>query len=254
MQLIKKLREDIQAPLNIVKSAVSQASPAGDYESALSILKMEMIKRGEKLVAKSAERVATEGWVIAARSNDGLAGSLSVLNCETDFVAKSDKVVNLAQTIGEDLAFSAKAADGNEEKHLVSSQETIDNVTTQGIPLKQRLTESMSLFGESIKMNREISTRLSGSTRSYVGIHCHGGPSISENVYLGRMGAMINVSSKSVDVGKIADELAREVVAQNPESMDEFWTLEKVGDSQGRTVREWAGVDVEISAWSRLDR
>lgn len=255
MQLIKKLREEVQAPLNIVKSAVSQAQPAGDYEAALAILRKEMTKRGEKLVAKSADRAATEGWVIAARSRDGKAASLSVLNCETDFVAKSEKVVDLAAAIGRSFVDAAGSKAEQADSHVTSSQDQLDAIEVEGQGLKDRLTEAMSLFGESMRVNRAVQTRLAKSVDdTVVGIHCHGGPSISRDVYLGRMGAMINVRAQSDTARQLADELAREVVAQNPDSMDEFWTLDKVGDSEGRTVRQWAGKDIEITAWTRFER
>lgn len=257
MQLVKKLRDELQAPLTLVKSAVSAADPQGDYESALAILKREMTKRGERLVAKSSERTTSEGWVIAARSQDGETATLSVLNCETDFVAKSDKIVELARSIGRDLTqLSLKNEMQTGTSHTILTQDEVDDLDTNGTPLKQRLTEAISLFGESIKMPRAVCTRRSHESRNTaLGIHCHGGPSISNSVYLGRMGALVNLVSKGKEITpSIADELAREVVAQNPESMNEFWGLEKVGDEQGRSVRQWAGEDIEVTAWTRLER
>ncbi|CCG82046.1 Elongation factor Ts, mitochondrial [Taphrina deformans PYCC 5710] len=254
IQLIKKLREELQAPLNLVKSAVSAAEPSGNYESALAILKKEMIKRGEKLVAKSADRAATEGWVIAARSGDGTAGSLSVLNCETDFVAKSSKVVELASKVGQRLAVSAKSDDTPKDRHRDMPQEEIDNVTLEGVSLKEALTQSMSVYGESMRMTRASTSSIKHAKMTAIGIHCHGGPTLTQDVYLGRMGAMINIVTANQTTKEMADELAREVVAQNPDSMEEFWALEKVGDPQQRTVRQWAGDDVEIVSWTRLER
>lgn len=254
IQLIKQLREEIQAPLNIVKTAVSSAQPQGDYDAALTLLKAEMTKRGEKLVAKSLHRKTPEGWVIASRSNDHKSASLSVLNCETDFVAKSDKVVDLAAAIGRDLSTPATCAEAAAGAHASLSQDTIDSISTGGIALKNKLTESMSLFGESMRVTRAVITRQSLSPNAVTGIHCHGGPTISKDIYLGRMGAMVNLSSEKRDVSGLADELAREIVAQNPESTDELWTLEKVGDVRNRTVRQWAGDDVRIEAWTRLER
>lgn len=255
IQTIKKLRDELQAPLTMVKFAVSSAEPAGDYESARSILKHEMKKRGEKLVAKSVDRQTAEGWVIAARSSDGHKAIISILNCETDFVAKSDKIVELARSIGHDLADSVTDAD--EDVLRVLSQEQIDDSMTQGMTVKTRLTEAMSLFGESLRMTNLTTTtttrghKLAGSA---IGIHCHGGPTSKRDVSIGRMGALISVKSSGAMTRTVADELAREVVAQNPESLAEFWSLEKVGDTQSRTVRQWAGEDIEITAWTRLER
>lgn len=255
MQLIKKLREEVQAPLNIVKSAVAQAQPAGDYESALSALKKEMTKRGERLVAKSADRDAKEGWVIAARSDDGRSASLAVLNCETDFVAKSAKVLSLAAVIGKAIANGTQTFTTEQNDHVQLTQHQIDGVDVHGIPIKQSLTESMSVFGESMRIQRAVASSISQIQRNnLIGIHCHGGSSPMKDVYLGRMGALINIKASESTTLAQADELAREMVAQNPDSLEEFWHSEKVGDQEKRTVRQWAGPDLEILQWTRLER
>lgn len=255
MQLIKKLREEVQAPLNIVKTAVSQAEPAGDYESALAALKKEMTKRGERLVAKSADREAKEGWVIAARSENGQAASLAILNCETDFVAKSAKVMSLATVIGKGIADEADNFVPERDGQAQLSQAQIDSIGVQGIPLKESLTESMSVFGETLRVQRAVVSSISRNHKNkLIGIHCHGGSSPMKDVYLGRMGALLNISANESTTLDQADELAREMVAQNPDSLEEFWSSEKVGDKQNRTVRQWAGTDLEILHWVRLER
>lgn len=255
IQLIKQLREEVRAPLNLVKSAVSAAEPAGDYDAALAVLKLEMKKRGEKFLAKSGERTTSEGWVVAARSNDGRSAALFVLNCETDFVSKSDKIVDLAVSVGQDMASaSSETQKQARTDHAILSQDQIDGLISKKTPVKQRIMEAISLFGENIKLSRAYTSQVS-NTNAIVGVHCHGGPSISKNVYLGRMGAMISLLSKAKAMPEArANELAREIVAQNPDTVDEFWNLEKIGDEQGRTVRQWAGEDVEIMAWTRLER
>lgn len=253
MQMIKKLREETQAPLNIVKSAVSAAT-VGDYESALAALKTAMTKRGEKLVAKSAERTATEGWVIGARTEDGRSASISVLNCETDFVAKSDKVVSLASDIGLRLAESASKDDTGSVDYTKLSAEALGGIQVSDSSVQEHLTQAMSLFGETMRMSQAITTRSIPDKIQFIGLHCHGGPTVSQNIFLGRMGAMVTIQSGHPKTKELADEMAREVVAQNPDTIQEFWTLEKIGDAQHRTVRQWAGEDVDIVAWTRLER
>ncbi|ORY81445.1 elongation factor TS-domain-containing protein [Protomyces lactucae-debilis] len=261
IKLIKLLREEIQAPLNIVKTAVAEAQPAGDYDAALQLLKQAMTRRGEKLVAKSVGRQATEGWVIAARSQCGKAASLSILNCETDFVAKSDGVVALAQSVGRALADKAAQGETSGDDLAPVEQSTIDGLTVDGQPLSQKLTESISVFGESIRINRAMTALLGARKGQVLGIHCHGAPATNnptKDVYLGRMGALVRLTqSAGMDaaVSQLqADEIAREIVAQNPDGLEEFWSLDKVGDKEARTVRQWAGDDVTIEAWARWER
>lgn len=226
MQMIKKLRDDTAAPLNLVKDAIASTS---SYAAAAAALQTAMAKRGEKLVAKSATREAREGWVFAARSSDGKKAVIGRVNTETDFVARSEGVVQL--TIH--LARAALAGAAAEDEAI-----------------GKKVTEQMSLVGETIRFGdvlREDVAQAAEGGGERVGVHCHGGPK-HEDVSLGRMGAIVRLRGGKVD----ADELAREIVAQQPESTEEFWTLEKVGDT--RTVREWAGDEVELVSWTRLDR
>ncbi|OGG87471.1 elongation factor Ts [Candidatus Kuenenbacteria bacterium RIFCSPHIGHO2_02_FULL_39_13] len=99
VRLIQKLRNQTGAGIMAVKSALDQA--AGDENKAAAILR----KKGEKIAAKKqAEREAKDGVVDAYIHTSAKVGSMIVLACETDFVAKNEQFKNLAHEIAMQLA------------------------------------------------------------------------------------------------------------------------------------------------------
>ena len=87
---VKKLREATGAGMMDCKKALVEA--AGDFDKAIDILR----KKGQKIAAKRADRESGEGAVIAKVNKDNSKGVIVSLNCETDFVAKNDDFVKLA--------------------------------------------------------------------------------------------------------------------------------------------------------------
>ncbi|OGC70421.1 translation elongation factor Ts [candidate division WWE3 bacterium RIFOXYC1_FULL_39_7] len=93
IQDIKKLREDTGAGVLEVKQALETAG--GDYEKA----KAELMKKVSSKAAKKSDRVTKDGLVESYIHAGGKVGSLIVLACETDFVAKTDDFKKLAHEI-----------------------------------------------------------------------------------------------------------------------------------------------------------
>lgn len=106
---IKKLREQLGTGMVDTKNALEEAD--GDIDKAIEILRL----KGAKGNAKRADRSTSEG-LVAAHEGAGVA-YLIELACETDFVAKNEKFVALADTVlhavvaaGSDSAGAALAA------------------------------------------------------------------------------------------------------------------------------------------------
>ena len=106
---IKKLREQLGTGMVDTKNALEEAG--GDVEKATEILRL----KGAKGNAKRADRSTSEGLVIA-HEGDGVA-YLMELACETDFVAKNDKFVKLADDV---LAAVVAAGEENAEAALAA--------------------------------------------------------------------------------------------------------------------------------------
>ncbi|MGB5160530.1 MAG: translation elongation factor Ts [Thermoanaerobaculia bacterium] len=99
-QLVKELRERTGAGMMDCKRALVDSE--GDVEKAIELLR----KRGMATAAKKAGRVAAEGVVSSYIHAGGRIGVLLEVNCETDFVARTDDFQNLVKDLGMHIAAS----------------------------------------------------------------------------------------------------------------------------------------------------
>jgi elongation factor Ts len=113
---VKKLRDLTSAGMMDSKKALEEAD--GDFDKAVEILR---VKGSAKAAKRGAERTASSGLVAAA------GGALIELNSETDFVAKSDEFVAVAQQIAE-AAAEAKPADVEALKAVPLGDSTVGEV------------------------------------------------------------------------------------------------------------------------------
>ena len=97
---VKKLREMSGAPMMECKRALDEAQ--GDLETAFTVLR----KRGMATAAKKAGRVTAEGIVGSYIHAGGKIGVMVEVNCETDFVAKTDDFQVFAKDIAMHIAAS----------------------------------------------------------------------------------------------------------------------------------------------------
>ena len=95
---VKKLREQTGCGIMDCKQALQEAN--GDFEEATDILR----KKGIAVAAKRADRAASEGAVVSYIHGDGRIGVLLELNCETDFVARTDSFRELARELAMQVA------------------------------------------------------------------------------------------------------------------------------------------------------
>jgi elongation factor Ts len=129
---VKRLRDLTSAGMMDSKKALEEAD--GDFDKAVEILR---IKGGQKAAKRGAERTASNGLVATS------GGALVELNCETDFVAKSDEFVAVAQQIAE-AAAEAKPADVEALKAVSLGDSTVGEVV-EGLAVK---------IGEKIELGR----------------------------------------------------------------------------------------------------
>ena len=85
-QLVKELRERTNAGFADCRAALVEAN--GDIEKAISVLR----KKGQAAAAKKATREASEGLVGSYIHAGGKIGVLVEINCESDFVARTDRL------------------------------------------------------------------------------------------------------------------------------------------------------------------
>jgi elongation factor Ts len=100
-KMVKELRERTGAGMMDCKKALQEAD--GDLDAAVDVLR----KSGVAAAAKKAGRIAAEGTVYSYIHAGGKIGVLVEVNCETDFVARTDDFQNLVK----DIAMHIAAAD-----------------------------------------------------------------------------------------------------------------------------------------------
>src|SRR6476619_1355048 len=122
---VKELRERSGAPMMDCKKALTEAK--GDLEEAMVVLR----KRGIATAAKKATRMTTEGSVASYIHAGGKIGVLVEVNCESDFVARTNDFKELVHDIAMHIAASdpkfirkedVTAADYEREKDIFRAQ------------------------------------------------------------------------------------------------------------------------------------
>ena len=132
---IKALRESTGAGMMDVKRALDEAD--GDRGKATEILRV----KGLKGVTKREGRSAMNG-LVAAKAGNGV-GTLLEVNCETDFVAKGEKFITLADQV---LAQAVTVGASNADELLASDM--------GGKTVKDILDEANATIGEKIEIRR----------------------------------------------------------------------------------------------------
>jgi elongation factor Ts len=100
-QQIKELREVTSAGIMDCRKALEQAD--GDFDKAVEYLR----EKAQETIAKRADREASEGMIELYSHGNGRVGVMVEVNCETDFVARSDPFRNLAHELALQVAASA---------------------------------------------------------------------------------------------------------------------------------------------------
>ena len=196
---VNNLRKMSGAGIMDCKNALVEAN--GDTEIAIEILR----KKGQKVAAKRADRDSSEGAAIAKASDDSTNGIIISLNCETDFVAKNENFISLANELAE-LALNHNSID----EFLNSS---IDSMT-----VSDKLIQQTGVIGEKLVIGsfEKISA-------SYVGKYIHAGNKIA---------TIVGFSSSVQGIEEASKNVAMQVAAMNPIALDENGIDQKTIDKE----------------------
>jgi elongation factor Ts len=196
---VVKLRKMSGQGMMDCKKALEEAN--GDMDKALEILR----KKGLATLARRAERETTEGAVVSWQSEDGKVAALATLCCETDFVAKSDDFVMLANDIRDYIASST--ADQGPENVL----QTI----VAGKTFQEVLTEVVSKTGEKMQVGDYVKFRIEGT--GVIGTYIH---------FNKKVGSMVQIETSEEKVAQspalkqAASDLAMHITASKPLAID----------------------------------
>ncbi len=185
---VNKLRKTTGAGMMDCKKALVEAE--GDFDKAIEILR----KKGQKVAAKRADRDSSEGAAIARVNDENTRGVIISLNCETDFVAKNESFVSLAQELA-DLAL------GFEEK------DDFLKANFNGMSVQEKLTEQTGVIGEKIEIGA-----FETLSAPFVGSYIHAGNKIA---------TLVGLSANEDGAATAAKDVAMQVAAMNPVALDE---------------------------------
>lgn len=184
---VKKLREATAAGMLDCKKALDEAE--GDYNKALDLIRV----KGLKGITKREGRLTSNGAVVA--KVEGNLGVMLELNCETDFVAKGERFVALADEL---LAHLQNAQSDSLEAFLAS---TMGNGTT----VQATIDEANATMGEKIEVRR-----IAVIKDSPVGIYLHRtSPDLPPQV-----GVLVELVKDAAEVGK---DIAQHIAAFAPQ-------------------------------------
>lgn len=160
---LKALREQTGAGIMACRNALVEAE--ADMEKALAILKEQSLF----IVEKKKEREASQGLVEAYVHPGGRIGALVEVNCETDFVARTDEFKELAHNIAMQVA--AMSPVHISEEHMPDDEEreakTVcllqqEYIRDPSLTIKDVINEIVTKMGENIKVSRFARYELGG--------------------------------------------------------------------------------------------
>src|SRR4030042_1646412 len=161
--MIKELREKCGAGIMDCRTAL--VNTEGDLEKALAILK----EKGLVKAQKKSERITLQGLVEAYIHTAGRIGALVEVNCETDFVARTDEFKGLAHCLAMQVAAMdpqyVSEKDIPEGKEVISTEACLMEQPYIKDPtktIKDVITETIAKTGENIRVSRFIRYELGG--------------------------------------------------------------------------------------------
>lgn len=188
---VKLLRDKTGAGMMDCKKALTESE--GDFDKAIEILR----KKGASVAAKRAERTANEGVVLTYVSEDKKTAIMAEVNCETDFVAKSDDFKNFAQLVLDTIV-----------KNKPSTVEELMSTKYDGKLLSEELEALIGKIGEKIAVSRfTIETTADGAVVDY----------IHQGSKLGVLVRADNIGSGDVnEMSSLLKDVAMQVAAMKP--------------------------------------
>ncbi len=188
--LVKELRDKTGAGMMDCKKALTETD--GDIDQAMDVLR----EKGLSKATKKADRIAAEGLVTVAFSDDHKKAAVVEINSETDFVAKNPEFVEFVEKIA-DIVLNNDVADVDALKALPYGEEgTVD----------EALVQKISKIGEKLSIRRFAKLETEGVV--YVG-YIHGG---------GKIAAVTGIKTDAFNetVEKVGKDVSMQVASMAP--------------------------------------
>jgi len=209
---IKALRERTGAGMMDVKKALDEAN--GDAEKAIEIIRIKGLKGATKREGRS-----TAEGLVAAKVSNGV-GVMIEVNCETDFVAKADKFIQLADKV---LAVAVESG--------AADLETLLATDVDGKPLSEVVIEEGAVLGEKVVVRRI--SRIEGAT---VDAYLH---KTSKDLPA-QVGVLFAVDGESEAAATAAHDVAVHIAAMAPNYLTREDVPSDLVESERRIAEETA--------------
>lgn len=188
-QQVNELRKITGVGMMDCKNALVECD--GDLEKSIDVLR----KKGQKVAAKRADRVAGEGVVLAKVSEDKKFVASVMINCETDFVAINADFISYVQSVL-DIAVENRAAD----------KVALNALTLNGRTVEESILDQTGVIGEKIQLGHYEVVE-ADSVYAYI----HPGNRIASTAGFNMTGDNLN------DAGK---DVVMQIAAMSPIALD----------------------------------
>jgi elongation factor Ts len=210
--MVKALRDETGAGMMDAKKALTEAN--GNKDEAVKILR----KKGLASAAKKAGRVASEGAVQAYAS--GNVGVLVEVNCETDFVARTEQFRAFVDEVAKLIA-NSKA----------DTAEALANEAWDGETVAQKTQSLIASIGENVSVRRF--TRYEAAQGASIASYIHAG---------GKVGVMVELvaNNKSDKAAEVARDVAMHIAASEPRFIGRDEVKQQDLDTEREIARDQA--------------
>lgn len=215
-QLVKELREMTGAGMMDCKKALVETD--GDIDKAVEVLR----EKGLSKAAKKAGRIAAEGLVQTAFSDDHKAASVIEVNSETDFVAKNPEFIEFVDTLAKKVI----------EKENPCMDCFMEMPYSEEGTVKEVLTSKISKIGENMNIRRFEKLNTPGVV--YTG-YIHGG---------GKIGVLVGIQTEATaaEIETVGKDVAMQVASMSPKFVDET-----------QVDQDWLASETEIAKQQLLN-
>ena len=206
---VNRLRQGTGAGMMDCKKALVEAE--GDFEKATDLLR----KKGQKIAAKRGDKEANEGFILAKTNENSQVGIVITLNCETDFVARTEDFQNYVDAIA-DVALSGE----------IDTLENLKAALHNGSTVQEGITELSGKIGEKIEL-----ARFEVIKSELVVAYNHPGNRLATIVGLSKSGDSIAEAGKNVSM---------QIAAMNPVALDKDGVDQSIIDREIEVGKEQA--------------
>ncbi len=187
---VNNLRKKTGAGMMDCKKALVETN--GDFEGAIEVLR----KKGQKLAASRADRDASEGVILTRTDNTNKKAYIISLNCETDFVAKNQEIIDFTSLLL-DIAV----------KNNCKSKDELLNISENNRQVKDLITDMIGKTGEKLELAE--AAMVEGEIAF---AYTHPG---------NRVGSIVALNNANVDnIQEIGKDIVMQIAAMAPVAID----------------------------------